>query len=390
MKRKRTEERTLRKSSMREKARKRAEQREFRSGGARFNFDSKTKFFQIDPKRKIHRLDIIPYKVTVDNNPEVKKGELWYQRTIFVHYSIGTEEKSYICPKTIGKPCPICENRASLMKNPNASEEDIEALRPRERELFNVIDLDEKEKGVQLWEISYHAFGKQLEEEIREGKEEWAGFADLVDGYTLLCRFKEESIGRTRFMKISRIDFEEREDYSEDILDDAFDLDKILKVLDYEELEKIFLGLEDESLAESKGKKEKRNDDDDDVDNNDVDEDEDDDVDEDEDEDNDDDESEEDESEEEEEEESDEDDDEEDNGKEEEEEEEEEDDDEKDDDEKSKSSGKKVKCPHGGRFGKDHDQLFECDDCKVWNDCKLEKNRMIKKAKNEVIKNKRK
>ncbi len=361
------EERTSRRISMREKARKRAEQREYRSGGARFNLEGGTKFFQLDPKRKIHRLDIIPYKVTVDNNPEVEKGELWYQRTVFVHYSIGAEEKAYICPKTIGKPCPICENRAVLMKNPDANDEDIEALRPRERELFNVIDLDDEEKGIQLWEISYHAFGKQLEEEIREGQEEWAGFADLTGGYTLLCRFREESIGRNKFLKVNRIDFEERKDYPESILNDAFDLDRILKVLPYDELERVFLGLEEESI-----KKPQRDDDEE----NDSEEDEEDS------------------------EEPEEDDESEQNQEDEEDSEEEEVDEDEDEEDDSSSSrpkrptvptikpspksskgDKEHKCPAGGKFGKDCDRLEECDDCDFWNDCRETKDNMIRAAK---------
>jgi len=31
--------------------------------------------------------------------------------------------------------------------------------------------------------------------------------------------------------------------------------------------------------------------------------------------------------------------------------------------------GKKNKCPGGGTFGKDTDELAECNDCPIWDDC---------------------
>lgn len=235
-----------RRSSMRDRARKRAEERENQGGGGtKYNLPDGMNFYS--PKKHAS-LDIIPYTVSVDNHPEdVPKGELWYQRTVLVHFNVGSENKSYLCPKTIKKKCPICEYRAQLVKDPDAQEEIVRSLKARERELFNVYDREDSDKGVQLWDVSNYNFGAKLEEELREGRVEWGGFAEPVDGFTLKVRFTEEQIGKNKFMQASRIDFEERKSIDKKLLSQALDLDKILKVLPYEQLEKIFLEVDGEN-----------------------------------------------------------------------------------------------------------------------------------------------
>lgn len=188
-------------------------------------------------KPGIYHIDILPYRVTVNNNPQVSEGDVWFERTVYVHFG---EHLAYICPRTIGKKCPICDHRFKLMKDPNADEELIKALKPKERQLFNVICLDDDEPKIKIWEVSRFLFGEFLEEEIRNGDEENASFFFYECGKTLKVRFKQENLGDNTFLKTHRIDFLDREDYGADILKETIDLDKILIVLPYEELEKKF------------------------------------------------------------------------------------------------------------------------------------------------------
>lgn len=212
-------------------------------------------------KTKMH-LDIIPYVVTVTNKVEAKKGELWYRAKYAVHRNIGIDNKVRICPLlTVKQPCPVCEARAKLLKG-NAEDREIAAsIKPKIRELYNVIDLDNEDAGVQLWDISLHLFGKQLEEELNnDDTGDFAAFPDLKGGYTLKCRFKEKTFEGKDFHEVSRIDFEKREDYKPSILDEAIDLDKCLKILSYEDLEKEFLGsgvVEEESIEDAEVDKHK-------------------------------------------------------------------------------------------------------------------------------------
>ena len=230
------------KSSMRDKVRQRAEERESSGGGGWLVGDGLSFF---TPKKGTSNFRILPYEVTADDHPEVPAGELWYQRTVWVHYEVGADNKSVVCPlKTIKQRCPICEYRNKLMKDPNADEDTIKALNPRERELFNVLVDGEDEP--QLLTMSYHCFGKKLEEEVREGEEEWGGFADLEGGYLLSVRFQEKKLGKNTFLEASRIDFKQDDDLDEGMLSEVYNLDDIINILSYDEIAAMFNEEEEE------------------------------------------------------------------------------------------------------------------------------------------------
>jgi len=225
------------------------------SGGAAYiklPDGAKAKFFQ--PKAQEYELDFLPYEVTIKNHPEgLNPGDLWYKRDIKVHYNIGAEEKSYICPRTIGLPCPICEAHKVLAKDPSATEEEVKALQPKDRTIFQVIDLSDESGTVQLFEYSHHLFNKKLLLEInktengagstRRRKTVHAGFADLDEGQTLIASFQEKSMGKNKFYECDRIDADDRDAYGEEILDEVLDLDSIIEILPYDKLEAIFLAI---------------------------------------------------------------------------------------------------------------------------------------------------
>lgn len=346
------------KISLRERIRKRAEQRQS-EGGVPYLKIEKENLYEM---QKINLLDFLPYEVTATNRPDIDAGEYDVSRRFYVHRRVGAEDKTYICPlKTNGSPCPICEHIAKLRKDPDVENNEIKDLYPKERELYNVIDLNNKKEGVKIFDISTHLFGKKLEEEIMEGDEELADFADLDGGKTLKVRGRAKTWltpegKKVEFFETSRIDFKDRSDYDEDILEKVFDLDKIMIVLSYDELEKEYWGVSgptDDKPAKKKGKKveqdddveeeeeeedeepEEEEDDDTDEDEDDVDEEEDEDEEPDDDED-----------------------------------EDEEPDEEEDEDEDEDSCSD---CPHGHKFGIDTNLKDECDDCNCWDECEDKK-----------------
>ena len=229
----------------RKKVRKRAEERHSSQGGGLSTINLPEGIDLFIPKKGRNVFDILPYEITVGHHPEVKKGELWYQRTFWMHRGIGPEEKNIVCPlKTIGKPCPVCEEYNRLRKDPDADEDVVKALKPKERELYNVIDLGKDSKGqIQILEMSFHCFGKQLEEELSEGSSDNDCFSDLEGGKSLKVRFSEETTGKYTYLEASRIDFVERDqDYKDSILDDVMDLDRLLKILPYDEIQGMLMG----------------------------------------------------------------------------------------------------------------------------------------------------
>ncbi len=237
--------------SLKEKARRRAEERKRKEKGGRWLDlgDEEVEFFTMEKGQNF--FDVVPYIVTRKDLEHAAAGELYYVRSVWIHYGIGDEDRSYVCAKkTYGhdqlKKCAICDYRAKLMNQADADEERIKDLRPREREIYNVIDLTKGEGEVQLMTLSSHNFGKQLEEEILEGNEDWGGFAELAGGYSLRVRMSEEVLGKTKFLRASRIDFEERDqDYDESMTDYTWDLDNIIVVLPYDDLKKIVYETED-------------------------------------------------------------------------------------------------------------------------------------------------
>lgn len=234
-------------------------------------FDN-TAFDLLDDKKqfalksdKAVRLDVIPYEVG-EGNPYADKGELHYERTYYVHRKIGVDETSFVClSKTCGEPCPICEFRAKLSKDPDADEDLIKDLAPKQRQLFNVINTKDKNKGVQVWDISFHLFGKRLDTEINNSDEDdnYENFAELKGGFTLKCAVEEQNRGGYQFYEVVSIGFKSRsDDYDEDILQETTCLDDILIVKDYDELKEIFLqttdGDNDDDKKSKKSKKSKK------------------------------------------------------------------------------------------------------------------------------------
>lgn len=211
-------------------------------------------------KEGMYRFDIIPYIVTKARGA-IKAGTLHYERTYFAHFSVGVDNRAFICPRMFGKKCPICEEFDSLRKDPNVDWDSIKGLRPKERQLFLVVDLKNKEKGVQALDLAKFNFGKGLidrinETEIDEDAVDYSVFANLEDGLTIRAHFVSSSIktkdGSYNFLKCEKPDFIPRkEQYDESILDDLPKLDDILRLSSYEKIAAAFFGAgEEEPVTE--------------------------------------------------------------------------------------------------------------------------------------------
>lgn len=216
-------------------------------------------------KPGVYKVDIIPY-VVGKGNPSAQQGKIYWQRTYFNHRNVGPNQNAYACPaKTAGLKCPICEDVTQQFNNvdPSLSEREIKSekqrigqLAAKERQLFNVIDLDNPDPGIQIWETSYHLFGRLLKDRLDnlDVDEDYDYFHHPVRGYTLRLTASEETAGTIRFCKVSAIDFKPRkEPYKMDIIRDAYCLDELPKVLSYDELSRIYLGELDEDSNPGKG-----------------------------------------------------------------------------------------------------------------------------------------
>lgn len=256
-------------------ARKRAEkkQREASFSATYLKLPPGVKLFK--PKEGTMLLDILPFRAG-EGNPCADEGLLHYERTYHMHARVGADGGSpYLCPRLTSKsPCPVCEHRQHLLKKSDPDDEKlIKDTSPKERQLFNVINLKDPETGIQIWDMSYHLFGKLLDARIRNSDEEdgWDQFAALKGGLTLKVTFKEKSFGGRKFLEAETIDFKPRaEDYDKDKLEEVHCLDELLIEPDYDELKEAFLEAagpdEDDDEPKKKSKKPTDDDDDDDED----------------------------------------------------------------------------------------------------------------------------
>lgn len=247
-----------RRSKAREMAKKQAEENKYSGGSNYLKLPDDYTFLKI--KKGTMELDFIPFEIakskTVPDTPkrdlQFDQGDLWWHRSIFVHRNVGPEKKTILCPRTFKKPCPICEERQALMDSDYESNKKlIGDLKPQHKDLMFAIDLGAEKEGVKVVEFSYANLREKIENELREqNKDEFYDFFQLDQGYTLRIRFLEESFNKTVFFKADRIDFDKRNDYDESILKETFDFDDYLVMLPYEQINKIFLGIDDEEKEE--------------------------------------------------------------------------------------------------------------------------------------------
>jgi len=191
------------------------------------------------PKVGTYKIDIVPFKAG-QGNPWAEPGDDYYERTYYSYRRIGAEEKNYVAPgKTFGHPDPIAEWVAKA-----ANREDVDA--PKERQLFLVWDHTEPEKGVKIWDISFHLFGKLLDFRINESddNDNWDQFDDPTEhGFTLKLMIKQETAGGYNFNDTKAIDFIQRNNALPDnIKNHGICLDDLLVEIPYDKLKAIFMG----------------------------------------------------------------------------------------------------------------------------------------------------
>ena len=233
----RNDDKNSRRTVSRDRVRGRAEEEKDNGGSSCIKLPDGVKF--METKEGTAKINIVPYEVQSYNHlDEVEKGDLWYRKKYFVHRGIGVENKIVVCLTTFGEPCPVCEYIAAAKKSGTGGEQELKDLKKKERAIYNV----DNGKTIDLFDMSTFCFEQKLQEEIREGREEYADFPNLEGGFTLRVRFKEEVMGKNKFLEAGRIDFDPRDDYPDSILDEVVDLDACLVKLSYEALDKMFYG----------------------------------------------------------------------------------------------------------------------------------------------------
>jgi hypothetical protein len=220
------------------------------------------------PEAGPHGVDIIPYNVTSKNHPNFKKGEVDYVLSVHVHRGVGPNNDNYLCMKeTFGKPCPICEEMNNLHESLMAdyldkgmsqkeawvkakNDNDVKSMKPKHRVIYNLIDVDDREAGIQLYEAPHFWFEKPMAEKFvvkQARKPNTPFFFDLEQGFTVIVNSTDEEFSGKKFVKSEPMEFESRDvSYEEDLIDSAYPLDALLVIPTYEEVKNAFMGIETE------------------------------------------------------------------------------------------------------------------------------------------------
>lgn len=196
-------------------------------------------------KEGMYYLDILPYTAG-KNNPMADEGYDHWERTYFAHRGVGAENKQYCCLlKNWGENCPICEHRQELERR-GANEDVIKALWPKKRQIMAIVDVDDKDKGIQILEGPYaFGLGSLIDNKIdaaREGSPV-TRFYHADGGMTLAVKCKSEGFklkdgGSGKFLKPVNLEMEPREINYED--KEVPCLDDLLKKPDYKKLKEVF------------------------------------------------------------------------------------------------------------------------------------------------------
>lgn len=225
--------------------------------------------------REDFTVNVMPFtvsKASKDFHPDVvfaDVGELYYEQTYWAHFGIGANEGKVICAaKQFGKKCPICEYRAEMIQDPKHEKKEADALKPKQRQLWVLQDLDKPKDGLQVWDQSYHTFGVNIEEKIKkarpEKREKYEAFHDPDAGFSMRITAKEKKTDFGKFNEFLIDEMIEREEaLSEKLLDSVPCLCDLIECPNYKEVKDLFMQTgededEDDEDEDDEPKKDKK------------------------------------------------------------------------------------------------------------------------------------
>ena len=206
-------------------------------------------------KAGLKRFRFLAY-VTGENNPDAGAGNEYHTRSYYKHGGIGPSNRSVVCLRSFGKPCPICEYQRELRTQADPDDQEmrdlIYSLRAQERQLYLLKDLKSEDPNqLMLWDVSYKGFGEQLDAVIAMGDEDddREFFAMHDDGRIVVVSFAEKTIGASgKWFPAETIEMKAA-DPLESEADEMPCLDEMLVEKSYEELKAMLHGATAEPAA---------------------------------------------------------------------------------------------------------------------------------------------
>lgn len=252
-----------RRRAMREKMKQDIKNKEKGLGKSIFDTSKYDEVPFFDPKQgtKIKKgvytclIDIVPWIIKTDKYPDksLRPGYEALYLEYGTHRGLGSSNDNICCPKfTYKKKCFGCDESQRLYDEDQ--EKEARKMKASRRVAYNIIDLQNREKGVQIFRVSRKNFHLALLSEIeivfQKTGEEISLFRE--DGYSIEFRATINVWEKIEFFKFSNFEFEKREDYSEEILEHTYPLDEMLVVTPNHEIKQIILNKEEDEPDEKK------------------------------------------------------------------------------------------------------------------------------------------
>lgn len=196
-------------------------------------------FWQPVPGARPNRIRILP-RWDLD-------FDLSFFRETLNHRNLGTERnKQAICLIAEGESkCPACELKNNLFSTKDPSDaEYAKSITARTKVYYNIVDLDDVDKGVQIW-----SSGTDVLEQILAyvSNPKYGDIADPQTGRNIDLYFTEAKQAKSGFNSYRvQPDPDRSEIQDPSWLEQLHDLDKLVKTMSYEALEAICYGRDEE------------------------------------------------------------------------------------------------------------------------------------------------
>jgi hypothetical protein len=220
-------------------------------------------------KKGTFDIDILGYEVTLDKHPDrkldVTPGTLWWRMPFVVFKHIGTADETIVSAASIGEDCPMMDEYRSLAENYKENKKAIADLQMQKWMAFAIRDPDDEEKVAVFAQSIGKFWGSDagLKNELDLTDDENLEFYEYAEGKgrTLRCRFSDIDFtgndGKAaEYLGVTKIEFVPREDLDEsEWIDKVPSLDAILNIRPYDEVKRLWLGLDGEGEEQEESPK---------------------------------------------------------------------------------------------------------------------------------------
>lgn len=220
-----------------------------------------------------NHIDILPFEVksrwyeklrTFNKNAcGVGVGHLDYKLEIPIHYDVGAGGNTTLCIReAFGHKCAVCDEMFELYAEENGKvkhDKRIKKLRPKWRCFYNIYDYDAAENpdAYRVWECSYHNFESKLKADAQTDDGGSVEFADPETGKTIVFKGNPKVLGKNPYVEAGDINFEDRTPYDEEeLLTEVFSFDLGLKIPTEEDVRVMHETVGDETGDDNKSEKE--------------------------------------------------------------------------------------------------------------------------------------